>query len=151
MKNGAMAAKQASTKRVSLMLGYDCHETQLVLKAFYSRKEDEGLKSNVELLKLLLLTTQADTNSGLKVWGDLKATAKPGPKTKQETTPTSVLLPKIIVKRTDVTTNPPLAVVLVKAHGPTETFGDFQEGPLESQRYMHIHTYMSIFMFVILF
>ena len=130
--NGGMVAKQASARQVSLVLGYDCQEPQLVLKSFYDRKEEEGLKSNTELLKLLLLKTQAGRSDGHKIFSDVKA--KPGPKPKQETPPTSILLPKIIAEKTEMTTNPPLAVILVKAGGQT-TFGDYQEGPQASQRY----------------
>ena len=39
---------RASTRRMSLMLGYDSDETQLVLKVSYSRRDDKGLKGNVE-------------------------------------------------------------------------------------------------------
>ena len=39
-----MEAKQASAKKPSLMLGCDNDEMQLILKAFYSRK-DQGLEA----------------------------------------------------------------------------------------------------------
>ena len=64
-----MAAKQASTKRTSLMLGNDSDDTQLVLKTFYSRRDEQRLESNVELPKLFSMTTQADSSGGLRFSG----------------------------------------------------------------------------------
>ena len=43
--NGGMAAKQASTKQT--MLGHESDETaQLVVKAFYSKRDKQGLDGN---------------------------------------------------------------------------------------------------------
>ena len=67
-----MAAKQASTKRTSLMFGYDSDERQLVLKTFYSRRDEERLESNVKLTKPFPMTTEADRSDGLKVCDDSK-------------------------------------------------------------------------------
>ena len=53
-------AKQVLTKRTSLMLGFDSDKTELVLTAFYSRRNEQGLESSVELTKFLPMTTQAD-------------------------------------------------------------------------------------------
>ena len=77
-----MAAKQASTKRTSLMLGNDSDDTQLVLK-HYRRRDEQRLESNVKLPKLFPMTTQveADSSGGLRVCGDSKT--KSGPKPKQ--------------------------------------------------------------------
>ena len=61
-----MAAKQASTMRTSLMLGNDSDVTQLVLKTFYSSRDELRLESNVELTKLLPMTTQKWWTQG--VW-----------------------------------------------------------------------------------
>ena len=72
-------AKQASTKQMSLMLGYDNNTTQLVLKAFYSRRDVQELESNVELTKLLFLAIQADRIGGLRVYGDSKTKSGPKP------------------------------------------------------------------------
>ena len=69
-ENGEMAAKGSLTNWTSLMLGYDGDETQLVLAAFYS--DEPGMGSNVELTKLLPLTTQADRSGGLRVCTNLK-------------------------------------------------------------------------------
>ena len=52
-----MAAKQASTKQTVLMLGYELDEKRLVLKVFYSRWDEQGLESNVNLTGLLPMTT----------------------------------------------------------------------------------------------
>ena len=50
------------------MLGNDCDETQTRnLKAFYSRREEDELESNVDLFELLVLTTQTDRRGGLRV------------------------------------------------------------------------------------
>ena len=50
------------------MLGNDCDETQTCnSKAFYSRRREEELESNVELFELLVLTIQADRRGGLYV------------------------------------------------------------------------------------
>ena len=54
-----MAATQASTKRGSLMLGNDTDDTQLVLKTFYSRRDEQRKESNVKLTKLVPMTTQS--------------------------------------------------------------------------------------------
>ena len=55
-----MAATQALTKRRSLMLGNDTDDTQLVLKTFYSRRDEQRMESNVKLTKLFPMTTQAN-------------------------------------------------------------------------------------------
>ena len=48
------------------MLGNDCDELKrAVLKAFYSRREEEQLESNVELFESLVQTTQADRRGEL--------------------------------------------------------------------------------------
>ena len=73
--------KQASTKRTSLMLGNDSDVTQLVLKTFYSRRDELRLGSNVELTKLFPMTTQADRSGGLRLCVHSKT--KSGPKPKQ--------------------------------------------------------------------
>ena len=39
----------------------------VILEAFYSRAEEEESESNVEVLELLVLTTQADRRGGLCV------------------------------------------------------------------------------------
>ena len=74
--NGAMAAKQASTKRMYLMFGNNSDEAQLVLKAFYNRRDKQRLESNV-----FRMTVQADRSGRLRVCGYSKA--KSGPKPKQ--------------------------------------------------------------------
>ena len=51
------------------MFGYDNDETQLVLKLFYNRRNEQGLESYGELTKLLPLAMQADRNSELRVCG----------------------------------------------------------------------------------
>ena len=51
-----MAATQASAKQTSLMLGNDSLETRLVLKTFYSRRDEQRL----------------DRNGGVRVCGDSK-------------------------------------------------------------------------------
>ena len=61
-----MAATQASTKRAFLMLGNDSDETQLVLKIFYSRRDEQRLESNVKLTKLLPVTTQKWWTQGVR-------------------------------------------------------------------------------------
>ena len=76
-----MAAKQASTKRTSLMLGNDSDEKQLVLKRFNSRRDEQRLENNAKLTKPFPMTTQADNSDGLKVCDDSKT--KSGPKPKQ--------------------------------------------------------------------
>ena len=76
-----MAAKQASTKRTSLMLGYDRDENQRVLKAFYNKRDEQGLEINVQLTKLLPMTAQVDRRGGLRVSSNSKT--KSGPKPKQ--------------------------------------------------------------------
>ena len=73
--------KQASTKRTSLMLGNDSDETLLVLKIFYSRRDEQRLKSNVKLKKLFPITTHADRSVGVRVCDHSKT--KSGPKPKQ--------------------------------------------------------------------
>ena len=75
-----MAAKQALNKRTSLMLGNDSDETQLVLESFYSRRDEQSVDSNIELIKLFLMTTQADRSGGLRVCGNLKTKVRPKPK-----------------------------------------------------------------------
>ena len=55
----------------------------VVLKAFYSGREEEEFESNVELSLLLVLTTQANGKGGFCV-GD--STAKSGLKPKKLTT-----------------------------------------------------------------
>ena len=75
-----MAAKQASTKRTSLMLGNDSDEKQLVLKTFYSRSDEQRLESNVTLKKLFPMTMQADRSGRLKVCDDSKTRSGPKPK-----------------------------------------------------------------------
>ena len=67
-----MAAKQASTKRTSLMLGNDSDDTQLVLNTFYRRKDEQRLESYVELTKLFRMTTQADRSGGFRGCDDWK-------------------------------------------------------------------------------
>ena len=72
-----MVATQASTKR----LGDDSDDTQLDLKTFYSRRDEQSLESNVKLSKLFPMTTRADRSGGLRVFGDSRT--KSGPKPKQ--------------------------------------------------------------------
>ena len=36
------------------MLGYDCEETQTVLKKFYSKRDEKGFTNNIDWLKWLL-------------------------------------------------------------------------------------------------
>ena len=81
MINGRMAVKQASTKRTFLMFGNDSDDTQLVLKTFYSRRDEQRLKSNVELMKPFPMTAHADRSGALRVCADSKT--KSGPKPKQ--------------------------------------------------------------------
>ena len=57
-----MAAKQASTKRTSLMLGIDSDDTQLALKTSHRRRDEQRLESKVELTKLL------NENAGRQKW-----------------------------------------------------------------------------------
>ena len=76
-----MAANKASTERTSLMLGNDSDEKKLVLKALYSRRDEQRLESNVKLAKPFTMTTQADRSGGLKVCDDSKT--KSGPKPNQ--------------------------------------------------------------------
>ena len=73
-------AKQASTKRMSLMLGNDSDETQLILKTFYSRRDEQRLESNVKLTKLFPIKTQVDRSGGLKVCDYSKTKSGPKPK-----------------------------------------------------------------------
>ena len=75
-----MVAKQDSTKRTPLMLGYDGADEHLALKAFYNRREEQGLENSVELMKLLPMTTQVDRSGGLGVSGDPKTNLGPKPK-----------------------------------------------------------------------
>ena len=63
--NGGMVTQQASTKRAPLMHGYDSDGAQ-VLEPFYNRRNEQGLKRNVELTKLLPLATQADASGGIR-------------------------------------------------------------------------------------
>ena len=63
------------------MLGNDSDDAQLVLKTFYSRRDEERLESDVEPMKLFPMTTQADRIGGLRVCDDSKT--KSGPKPKQ--------------------------------------------------------------------
>ena len=79
-----MEAKQAWTKRTSLMLDNDSDETQLVLESFYSRRDEQLLECNVKLMKLFPMTTQADRSGGLRVCDDSKR--KSGPKSKEPVT-----------------------------------------------------------------
>ena len=67
-----MAAKQASTKQNSLMLGYESDEMQLVVTAFRSRRDKQRLEGNFYLTKLLPLTTHAERGGGIGVCGDSK-------------------------------------------------------------------------------
>ena len=79
-----MAAKQASTKRASLM------HAHFVLEPFYNRRDEQGLKSSVELKKLSPLatqtnrcwwiSTQTDANGELRMCGDSKTMSGPKPK-----------------------------------------------------------------------
>ena len=62
------------------MLGYDSDETRLVLEPFYNKRDEQGLKSSVELTKLSPLVTQADANGGIRVCGDSKTNSGPEPK-----------------------------------------------------------------------
>ena len=55
-----MAAKQASTERMFLMLGIDSDDTQLSFKTSHRRRDEQRLESNVELMKLFPMKTQAD-------------------------------------------------------------------------------------------
>ena len=66
-----MAARQASTKR----------RYTFIFKAFYSRRDEQRLESNIELTKQFPMIVQADRNGGLRVCGDSKT--KSGPKRKQ--------------------------------------------------------------------
>ena len=60
--NVGMVAKQASTKRTSLILGYESDKTQLASEPFYNRQDEQGFKSNVERTKLSPQATQANAN-----------------------------------------------------------------------------------------
>ena len=60
--NGGIAAKQASTKQTSLILGIDSEDTQLVLKTFHRRRDKQRLESNVEPMRLFPMTTQVDSS-----------------------------------------------------------------------------------------
>ena len=71
--------KASFDQQVSLMLGYDSDATQLVLKAFYSRRDIQELESIVELMKLSFLAMQADRSGELRVCGDSKSKSGPKP------------------------------------------------------------------------
>ena len=47
------------------MLGNDNDDTQLVVKTYYSRRDEQRLESNAERMKLFPMTTQADRSGGL--------------------------------------------------------------------------------------
>ena len=63
-----MAAKQASTKRTSLLFGNDSDDTRLALKHFIAGGMNRDLESNVELTKLFPMTAQADRSDGVGVF-----------------------------------------------------------------------------------
>ena len=65
-----MAAKQASTKRTSLMLGNDSDETQLVLTNFCSRRYELGFGGNVGLVRLITVMKRANGRVGLGACSD---------------------------------------------------------------------------------
>ena len=54
--NGGMATNEASTTRMSLMLCNDSDERQLDIKTFYSWRDEQREKSNVELTKQFPMT-----------------------------------------------------------------------------------------------
>ena len=58
---------KASFVQVSIsMLGNDCDKLKhVILNSFYSRREEEELESNVELLELLVMATQVGRRGGL--------------------------------------------------------------------------------------
>ena len=55
-----MAAKPQSKKRVSLMLGCGCKETQTVLKTFDSKRDEKGFTNTIDLLKWLLRKNESE-------------------------------------------------------------------------------------------
>ena len=61
------------------MLGNGSDDTQLLLKTFYSRRDEQRLESNDELMKLFPMTTQADRSGGLRMCGDSKTKSGPKP------------------------------------------------------------------------
>ena len=63
-----MAATQAPTKRRSLMLGNDHDDAQLVLKTFYSRRDEQRMESNVKLTKLFPMTDYTGGQLTQGVW-----------------------------------------------------------------------------------
>ena len=62
------------------MLGNDSEETQLVLKTFYNRRDEQRLESNVELTKLFPMTTHAERSDGVNLCDDSKTKSRPKPK-----------------------------------------------------------------------
>ncbi len=56
-KNGGQAQ---SKKRVSLMLGCGCKETQTVLKTFDSKRDEKGFTNTIDLLRWLLRNDESE-------------------------------------------------------------------------------------------